>query len=343
MTTKQSTKKGARKGSFSSKGKQSVAQARAADELTAARVRSILADSTNEEVKEEVARLLGEMNDWTGAGYDLTPDSSALHFISCAERMRDDAGTETLEFSAGEARKAYDRLVALADEHEPIEYKAARRVRAVYDAQREREGDKGVGCYFFMENYVDPLTTSGSDNFMLGSPREELFTLIFTRAAREWIDEPHKDPARDPWLDLLAILDRAETEECFDFEKLAAEHETRLAEIQREVKAEELAKPEPKDKTSAAWRYWKLRHIEADFRSDDMERYVSAWAEFRRFLHEFDRDNRATVTRALSLLPTLIEGYQNEIKVRTEPQRREAARRGAQTRKAKAAKKGGAE
>jgi hypothetical protein len=231
-----------------------------------------------------------------------------------------------------------------ATKHEPEEYKVALRVIAAYDAQDTREGEKGRGCHFFMEQYVDPLMTESSDNLVCGSPRDELFTFLFVRAAEEYRD------AETPnhWTDLLDILDRAETEEGFDFEKEREERDQRWKEIGEQIKAEELAKPEPKDRLSDAWRYWKLRRIEHAFASGSsasLEDYAEAWDYARELLlglvacGSFWR-----VDFILPLLPQLIIARQQIDEADRYERRVRAGMKGAETRKrnkAKAAKKGG--
>jgi hypothetical protein len=168
-------------------------------------------------------------------------------------------------------------------------------------------------------------------------PAQELAQATYVETFKLYLNNP--DEATD-LLTLLSRLDAGETLAGIAAadEQAAAEAERAADERAERRKAEICAKPEPKDKTRDAWRIWKLRRIEADFRSGDTERYGAAWREFRSFLHDFDRDNRATVNKTLALLPTLIMGYQNEVKEATRPARSAAARNGAQTRAARKGK-----
>lgn len=237
------------------------------------------------------------------------------------------------------AMEAYTQTFGLYLENAEA-LKVARRVVAAYDAQSERDGPNRDGCHFFMENYVDPLMTGASDNFMCGSPHDELFTFLFVRAAREYRD----DPTPNHWTELLDILARAETEEGFDFGKECEEHERRFAEIGKERKADQLAKPEPKDKLSDEWRYWKLRQIGHAFdnRGNDGDAYNAAHGYFRELLTGLYRDEDFyRVGFILHLLPHLIIARQELDATELADRQSEAATR--RTRKAKAAKKGGAE
>jgi hypothetical protein len=68
-----------------------------------------------------------------------------------------------------------------------------------------------------------------------------------------------------------------------------------------------LTMPEPKDKTSDEWRYWKLRRMERAFAGADGEAYRQAWQEFRALLKGLMADESFWHTgNARALLPDLI-------------------------------------
>lgn len=90
--------------------------------------------------------------------------------------------------------------------------------------------------------------------------------------------------------------------------------------------------PEPKDKTSSAWRHWTLRRIRADFESPNTEAYGTAWDEFRFFVAHFLMPDSATVNSALATLPGLLVGFQQRERVGQRERRSAAARKGAQNR-----------
>jgi hypothetical protein len=328
MIKKQSTAKGGTKGKGrGSKGKQTAAQLRDADELTASRVRAILADpKTPSRVAGKLQSLVNKLGELTDAPAPDTADFYADTFLLAAETVR--GGMPNTPDERAEAAPVYADVALYAERHEPEGYRLARCVSEIY-VEAKRRGDR--------EDYIlqaaDEVTTGGGERVMLSSPASKFFAEFFAEAMRD-MGDGHR--ALVALKGIVARCDAGVT-----LREQAEEAETRGRERAEQRKAEQLAKPEPKDKTRDAWRIWKLRQIEADFRSDDQERYSAAWATFRRFLHDFDRDNRATVNRALALLPTLLIGYQNEVKEQTRGKRSEAARRGAQARRASAAKKGG--
>jgi hypothetical protein len=65
--------------------------------------------------------------------------------------------------------------------------------------------------------------------------------------------------------------------------------------------------PEPEDKTSDEWRYWKLRRMERAFEGGDGAAYKQAWAEFKLLLNDLMAVEGFWHTgNARALLPTLI-------------------------------------
>jgi hypothetical protein len=215
--------------------------------------------------------------------------------------------------------------VRLAERHEPEEYKAARHCVEIWDAWKDRDGE---GANYFREQ-VDAAMEAG-DNIMVASPAFDLFPLLFVRAAAGWKGRPEPNH----YTRLLGLIRRADAGE--DLDRIAAEEEARGEEKRAAMKAAELAKPEPKDKTSAEWRYWKLRQIEYGFTSGDSEAYAAAWSFYRDLLAGLMEDeNFFHVSFASTLLPHLImarqeiAGWEDVTPPRPKGRKGKAAKKGA--------------
>ncbi len=99
-----------------------------------------------------------------------------------------------------------------------------------------------------------------------------------------------------------------------------------------------LTMPEPKDKTSDEWRYWKLRRMEKAFDGDG-EAYKQAWTEVTDLLKGLMAEADFWHTgNARALLPTLIIARQRIDETRAFEERESAKAERAATRR----KKGGA-
>ncbi len=124
-------------------------------------------------------------------------------------------------------------------------------------------------------------------------------------------------------------------------ESLAAIYDAReAARARRQAarEAEQLNAPEPKDKTSDEWRYWKLRRMERAFGGDDGEGYAAAWSEFSDLLKGLMAEADFWRTgNARALLPRLIIARQRIDQQNAREKRRRASVKGAETRR----KKGG--
>jgi hypothetical protein len=110
---------------------------------------------------------------------------------------------------------------------------------------------------------------------------------------------------------------------------------------------EDLAQPEPKDKFSRAWRIWKLRQVEHAFGPERMDNpeaaYSAAHAYYRELLRSlFYCEDFYRTDFILRLLPELISLRQELDEADRHERRMLAGMKGAETRKARAAKKGGA-
>ncbi|MFL6283554.1 MAG: hypothetical protein ACJ74Q_10485 [Pyrinomonadaceae bacterium] len=203
--------------------------------------------------------------------------------------------------------------------------KLAHRVAEIY-AEAKGRGDRED----FIMQAADEVTTSGGEGVMLSSPASEFFVPFFVAAVRDL------SPEYRALVEVKSIVTRYDAG--VTLREIAEEEEARGRERAAKHKAEQLAKPEPKDKTSDAWRIWKLRQIEAGFYDHEgsTEKYVEAWREFREFFHGYMKN--ATVESAVALLPTLITAHQRQLAYERQDRRQDAARRGAQTRKTNKAK-----
>jgi hypothetical protein len=98
-----------------------------------------------------------------------------------------------------------------------------------------------------------------------------------------------------------------------------------------------LTMPEPKDKTSDEWRYWKLRRMEKAFDGKDGEAYKQAWQDFRVLLKGLMADESFWHTgTARALLPHLIIARQRIDKQHAHEKRSRAGMKGAESRRMKA-------
>jgi hypothetical protein len=88
------------------------------------------------------------------------------------------------------------------------------------------------------------------------------------------------------------------------------ESDERLTDMVRA--AEIRVSPEPADKTSKDWRYWKLRNLEFDLESDDEELRGRAWREFDELYQWFRGSSRQPASTARAVLPHLIIARQRE-------------------------------
>jgi hypothetical protein len=85
---------------------------------------------------------------------------------------------------------------------------------------------------------------------------------------------------------------------------IAAWFKQEQARIAAEQEEKRRTQPEPKDQTSAEWRYWKLGQFKLAFKSADTRR--SAWREFHAMLKTLVKNPNFTVGDAMTLLPYII-------------------------------------
>jgi hypothetical protein len=255
------------------KGRGKVAAQLAADELTTERVRAILSDpNTGERVTLKLTGLLNTLGGATDAGVLETPDFYAHTFAHGSAALR--AGVVP-RFEVKEARAAVEQIAALAERHEPQAFKVARRCREIYaDWLGRKKGRKYAdGAHFFVE-HVDAVLEGGEDGLM-PNPDSKYFVPLFVEA---WNDRGPRDRHVRKLFDLIKRVD-----EGADLNALYDKDKRQEAARQEALRAASLAKPEPKDRLSDEWRYWKIRHLGAGLQGGDAE----AWGEFWCYLDAF--------------------------------------------------------
>jgi hypothetical protein len=170
----------------------------------------------------------------------------------------------------------------------------------------------------------------------------QLFRRFFTPAAEEVERTRGQLYTRRFYRKAQEMLVRAAQGETLD--EIAAEWERAANARMAERKQAALQAPEPKDKRSAEWRYWKLRQVERAFAErDQTEGYDAAW----RFVRElfdglYHEPNFWHVDLVLPLLPHLIIARQKIDEIFRYEHRSQAGMKGARTRKQRLAQKGGA-
>jgi hypothetical protein len=309
MTVKQHTPSGAHSSTSARTTNHTVKSSRlkgkgaASDKLTAERVRAILSDpKTGERVTLRLTSLVNRLGDATDASVLETPDFYAHAFAEGAERLRRGA---VARLEAGEAREAAEQITQLAERHEPRAHKVARRCAEIYDAA---EGDDAT---YFAE-HVDAVLEGGEEG-LIPNPDSKYFVPLFVES---WNERGPRDRKVRRLLDLIKSVD-----EGADLNTLRAEAESREAALRKERRAAELAKPEPKDRLSDEWRYWKIRQLEAGLQDGDGE----AWGEFWRLLDAFkdaalsaDVYTATACPAARQMLPDLLNFWQ-----KAQPKRKE--------------------
>jgi len=198
MTIKQSTKKGGTKGKGrGSKGKQTGAQLRADDELTAARIHSILSDpKTPSSVAGKVQSLVTKLGECTDAPAPETPDFYAETFLYAADVVR--GGMPNTPGELEEAALAFADVVHHAERYEPKAHKVARRCREIYAEWLGRSSD---AAHYFVE-HVDEVLEGGDG--LIPNPDSRYFTPLFVEAFNE---RGTRDRRVRKLLDLIKLVD----------------------------------------------------------------------------------------------------------------------------------------
>lgn len=275
----------------------------AADVLTAARVRAILSDpKMPSRVAGKLQGLINRLGEHTDAPVPETPDFYADAFAFGTERLR--LGT-VARLEVKEAREAAEQIIRLAEQHEPQAHKVARRCAEIYaDWLGRKKGRKYAdGATYFVE-HVDNVLEGGEDGLM-PNPDSKYFLPLFIEAFN---DRGARDYRVRELLDLIKRVD-----EGADLNALHDEAESREDARRASRRAADLAKPEPKDRLSDEWRYWKIRQLSAALEGGDAE----AWGEFWKYLDAYkdaalsaDVYTATAYTAARQMLPDLLIFWQ---------------------------------
>jgi hypothetical protein len=239
------------------------------DTITQERVRMILDDpQTPKRIKRRVGQLVRDLNENTNAFQNLTdPD---LAFATCGDAISAYRAMKESHYLHAEATRNLDALTKYTAQYSPEEYELAQRIQTLYAAEKERSGN---GAHL-LATFADEVTQGGSDGLVL-DPDSEFFVPVFVQAARD-VGRRNED-----YIALKRLVERAEAGE--SLAEIEAERERKCDERSAELQRERLNAPEPKNKRSDAWRYWKLRQIEHAFenRENDQQAYEQASAFVR--------------------------------------------------------------
>lgn len=185
----------------------------ASDKLTAERIHSILSDpKTPDSVAGELREMVNRLGEWVSADVPETPDFFAEVFRNSVESVH--AGRTIPTDKADEARAILAGLTLYAEEHEPQEYKVARRCAEIYDAAA------APGADYFREQ-VDAVLEGGEDG-LIPNPDSRYFLPLFVESMRE---RGPRDKRVRRLLDLIRRVD-----EGADLNALHAEDERQFAE-----------------------------------------------------------------------------------------------------------------
>lgn len=297
--------------------------------LTAARIRAVLESKrVSDKVKDELSGRIRHLHEWcANSTIEDEPAMEVLYFewgaAGLAVMRKDDPRRYA------QHRPVYDEIVRLAQEHEPQEYKVARRCQEIYRAWQVRHPGREYadGAYYFA-THVDAVMEHGEGALL--DFDSDYFVSFFVRAARD------AGPREHHYRELLNLIKQVDAGA--DLNALYDEGRKAGAARAESRQRAELAQPEPKDKQSAAWRYWKLRQLEAAFDGDDQERYAAAWDYFNELLRGLlAAKSFYHVSNARALLPQLIIARQELDEMDRRAQRSAAGRRAAKPRKRKRA------
>jgi hypothetical protein len=182
-------------------------------------------------------------------------------------------------------------------------------VERIFKLQRDEPFDSGD--YLCVGDLVnDLLSYAGAD-----TTDREIFTHAFTLAARRVERKSGRvSPAAEKaYRDLRDLLERLDAGE--PLEEIERSERRRYERKQSRQRAAMMKRPEPKDKTSDEWRYWKIRNLEAALQDGDVE----AWGEFWSYLDAFkdaglsaDTYTATAYTAARSMLADLLIFWQKQ-------------------------------
>lgn len=160
-----------------------------------------------------------------------------------------------------------------------------------------------------VEEYVQDIYTDVPETWAANN--KPVFVMGFVKG---WQRKSTKYARRNV-KEILTRLKKGESAE-----SIIADWEARAKAASEKAQAEELSAPEPADKNSNEWRYWKLRRMEAAFRGEfGATAQREAWREFRRIAREAVKAATHQYHHAACMLPHFIVALQvsgriNEVK-----------------------------
>ena len=153
------------------KGRGKADAQRAADELTAERIRAILSDpKTGERVTLKLTGLLNKLGSATDAPVLESPDFFAHTFAHGSAALL--AG-DVPRFEVKEAREAAAEIARLAERHEPKAFRVARRCAEIWEAA------EGEGANYFVA-HVDAVLDCNDG--LVPNPDSTYFEPLFVEA-----------------------------------------------------------------------------------------------------------------------------------------------------------------
>lgn len=214
MTVKKHTPSGAQN-STSARTKNQPAKTskadaqRAADGLTAARIRAIFADpNTSEHVRVKLRRAVTELAEWMNPHVEETPDFLAQQFEDAAALLHDSPADILF---ARKAAPFYARAIALAEKHEPKAYKLARlALAAAYPDEKVRTAAAG-GHWSGTNDVLDAVMDIASEIDVLFIHPDILAAAlpVVIREARRYVAEGEHPGTAKLCRDALARIEKA--------------------------------------------------------------------------------------------------------------------------------------
>lgn len=275
----------------------------AQDKLTAERVGAMMRDpATPQRVQSKLSDLVYKFYD-LAAGFlpAHDPDITRVEFEAGAFAFRRLKRSDRARPDAEAARAA---VVSYIEQHEAPDYKLGRRI---YELMQQ-PGDGATEIIEWFDELLGVLDWIQIPE--IGIPR---FAYMAREARRakplkpaKWTRQNQSRQMTRRAYDILCeIVGKADAGESLD--DIAAERRAAMSQRDAERDADALAKPEPKDKTSDAWRLWKLAQFRHAFTGEGhtSEQYGAAWREFEGLLKGLTDDGGFWyVNNALRLLPT---------------------------------------
>lgn len=284
----------------SSTKKQGDKSAETRRQLTAERLHDFLTSpDVKENVKRRVKKLVGQL--YEAGEWDTLPETPAYFGLLFEQTyINDHLARGTAEPAE---RDIYGQLAAVVNRHEPKDVHLARRVSELINSGDE--GDEEV-VEWFMQLTNDVGVALENPAFCSAAFVEAARRVRATKPVRRiTAKNVMLHGAQQAYKVLQEIVRRVDAGE--SLAEIRDERQRAMRECGERHEAEEAAKPEPKDKTSDEWRYWKLRQMEAALTGTDSEEFQAARLEVAELIGTalalLEPGNTSTV---ISILPSLI-------------------------------------